>query len=265
MLIRKEIWLFLSDKKSLAVTLIIPVTIIPAIVIPIFAGPRIYTSLTYSLALKQIKENYAIFGLTSDDVDRLGENAITFAAMFQLSPTIAIFTAIVAAQIVGRGFMIEKYNGTMEILLASPIEIEDIVIPKVVIGAMMGAITWSILFSVVTSSIEYITLKYIGKLWLPTAHYILLMVLLPLSFFLFGLSFSLLAGVRGSEALLNLSIYLVVIVSVCIMLTASILRLPAPLFFLLLELMSAISFLVSMFIIVISYRIMNRLAFIVNY
>jgi ABC-2 type transport system permease protein len=264
-LIRKELWLFLLNKKNLALVSIIPIFILLTMVIPLLMGPRVYTSATYALALKQIKESSFAFGLTQEDVDKLGENAITFAATFQLPPVVAVFVALAASQTITASFMTEKSSGTMEILLASPVEIEEIVVSKVIAGVLAGAIVWITMFSGITLFLEYLSIKYIGRIWIPCMNYIWSMVILPISLFLFGLALSLFAGIRGSEFLAGLSAYIIVAMPVGILLITAIFQLPAQLFFLLLEFLGGLSFLLSILIIAMSYKMIDRLSFIRNY
>jgi ABC-2 type transport system permease protein len=265
-LIKKELWLLISNKKNIAIVFILPIFVcFFAVVIPMLTGPHIYTPQTYALALKYIKESSYEFGLTQEDVDKLGENAITFVTIFQLPPTLGMFVAIVVSQAITASFMAEKSSGTMEILLASPVEIEEVVISKAIVGVLMGIITWIMLFLGMTLSLEYLSIKYIGKIWIPCMNYVWLMVILPISLLLLGLALSLLAGIRGSAFLSSLSMYIIVAAPVGIMLVTAILQLPAQLFFLLFELLGGLSFLLSILIIAMSYKMIDRLSFIRNY
>ena len=264
-LIKKELWLFISNRKNLAAVFVILLSAIPIIVTPILTSPHRYTPETYALALKYIKESSYEFGLTQDDVDKLGENAITFVVIFQNPPALGIFVAIAVLLTITESFMAEKSSGTMEIMLASPVEIEEIVISKALVGVLMGIITWIMLFFGITLSLEYLSIKYIGKIWIPCMNYIWSIVVFPISLLLFSLALSLLAGIRGSEFLSRLFIFIVVAVPIGITVTTTIFQLPAQLFFLLLELLGGLSFLLSILIIAMSYKMIDRLSFIRNY
>jgi ABC-2 type transport system permease protein len=265
-LIKKELWLFISNKKNLALVSIIPAFVLFfTVVVPMLTGPRTYTPETYALALKYIKESSYEFGLTQNDVDKLGENAITFVTIFQLPPVLGIFAALAVFQTITASFMAEKSSGTMEIMLASPVEIEEIVISKALVGVLMGIITWMMLFLGMTLSLEYLSIKYIGKIWIPCMNYIWSMVILPISLLLLGLALSLFAGIRGSEFLAGLFIFIITGAPIGIIMAVAIFQLPAQLFFLLLELLGGLSFLLSILIIAMSYKMIDRLSFIRNY
>jgi len=177
----REYWTYVGSRKIISILFIM---VIYAIVIGIqyISGPRALTAYSRELAMKQISSSVSAFGINSLDAEKMGDSVILLATMVvQLPLTIAVFSYFATYNSVLMSFVRERILGTMEVLFSCPISEREIIWGKILASATVGVATWASLFLMNTVGIEAITLKGLGKIWVPTQNYIILSVLYPLS------------------------------------------------------------------------------------
>ncbi|RLI72650.1 hypothetical protein DRO91_04330 [Candidatus Heimdallarchaeota archaeon] len=180
-IVLKEYWTYVGSRKIISILFIMALY---AVVIGInyIIGPEALTSYSRELAMKQISSSASAFGINPSDVEKMGDNAILLAAMvIQLPLTIAVFSYFATYNSILTSFLRERMLGTMEVLFSCPLDEREIIGGKILASATVGMTTWAFLFLMNTTGIETITMRSLGRVWIPIPEYIILSVLYPLS------------------------------------------------------------------------------------
>ncbi len=259
----KEYWTYTENKSTLYSFLLPPLVLIITLIITILTNDVVLTPQTRALALNQITSSPGLFGIDSRDLKLLGDSTITVAILVvQIPIVIQIFTFIVTYNAVVQSFAFEKINKTMEVLFSTPLSEEDIVYGKMIACVTIGLL--SIVICTLTNSlcIQYIFLSHTGKFWSLTFGYLTLSLLLPLSMLFLALPIGLFVSVRAKSGDATKWGSLAGLFPIILFIIGW--RYSPAMFFAIVELLGSVGFVMSMTLALISRKIINRLAFIVN-
>ncbi|ASI98329.1 ABC transporter permease subunit [Thermococcus celer] len=259
-IVLKEYWTYVGNRKIIFSTLTVIVLYAIIIGINYITGPKALTSYSRAIAIKQISSSPTVFGIGPLDVKKMGDNAILLAAMVvQLPPTIAVFSYFTTYTSILASFFVERTLGTMEVLFSTPLEDGEILGGKIIASVSMGITTWMALFLTNTLGIEALTLKSLGRMWVPTQDYIILSVLYPLSIVLLAIPIGLLISARAKELGEQVGSLIGIIPVVIVLL---LIRMDLVDFFRLIKILTVADFL--MILASLKFLKFNRLSFISN-
>jgi len=116
----KELWQYRSN-KNLIVLSTNALFIIAIGLLLILSGPQYLTPYSKQVAMRQISENPSIFGLSIEDVAKMGDQAIVFASLVSQLPLVIIVTSTLSSYMsIVTSLFYERLYKTMEVLLSSP-------------------------------------------------------------------------------------------------------------------------------------------------
>ncbi|KUJ98649.1 MAG: Uncharacterized protein XD43_1687 [Thermococcales archaeon 44_46] len=259
----KEVWQYFANKQ-LAGLLANAVIILVIGMLLIVSGPRYLTSYSKQLAMEQISESPLVFGLSENEVAKMGEDAITFAALIsQLSVVVILVSALSSYASIVSSFFNEKLNKTMEILFSSPLSESEILLGKLLSAVFFSLLSWGFAFASLFFLIQYLHLKALGSIWHPTLYFIIITVFVPFSMMMFSISTGLVVSVKiKSSELINLMSLPLVLTPIIISFASAKLGLNRT--FQIYLLLGICSLVASLIIAMLGKRVINRLAFITN-
>lgn len=234
-----------------------------------FGQVTLFTGLTRELAIQQFMKDPKIFGISVDEVEKLKDNINELLALSilvtQLPMIIPLFTAIMTYTSIWESFNVEKACKTMEVLLASPVKVRDIVLAKYISGIFHGVNVWLINVALAFAMIQYLSLRILGRLWAPSEFFITLTFIIAPSMICLASVLALLVGIRGSETLAKVFDKVIVLIPLAVMIIALPANLHPKQLIEIYEYIALASVTSSLIIVLWSRRMINRLSFIVNY
>ena len=93
-ILMKEFWQYFANKHLLGLLANAVIILVIGLLL-IMSGPRYLTPYSKQLAIEQISENPLVFGLSENEIAKMGEDAITFAALIsQLSVVVILVSTL---------------------------------------------------------------------------------------------------------------------------------------------------------------------------
>jgi len=261
-IIRKEFWHYRSNYRlSGGLTIILSIVILMEI-LAIKTGAESITPQSRALALKQISEDPDVFGLSPRDVNTMDIHVITFATLVaQSSLIISILTFLMTYTSVIYSFAMEKIDRTMEILFASPLSDREIILGKSIACSLYGILVWINILLANLLPVEYLCLKHLHKIWIPTRYYLDITVLLPFSMLLLAIFLGLILSVKLKN-IESISLLGTVVALLPVLIFFIGTRFSTGKFFLLYRSLCVIFLILLGLVIILAKKVVNRKAFI---
>lgn len=262
-ILMKEFWQYFANKHLLGLLANAVIILVIGLLL-IMSGPRYLTPYSKQLAIEQISENPLVFGLSENEIAKMGEDAITFAALIsQLSVVVILVSTLSSYSSIVSSFFNEKLNKTMEILFSSPFSESEILLGKLLSALLFSLFSWSFAFASLFFLIQYLHMKALESLWHPTVYFIIITVFVPFSMIMFSISIGLMVSIKlKSSELINLISLPLVLTPIIISFASARLGLNST--FQIYLLLGIGSLMASLIIAMFGKRVINRLAFITN-
>ncbi|WP_297488233.1 ABC transporter permease [Thermococcus sp.] len=259
----KEFWQYFSNKNLIVLSTNALVILVIGLLL-IMTGPQYLTPYSKQVAINQISENPSVFGLSKEDVARMGESAITFASLVSQLPVIIILASALSSYVsMVASLFHEKSNKTMEILFSSPLSESEILLGKLLSGLLFSLLSWGSNFVAVLGLLQYLHLKTLGSMWIPTKYFLVIAVFVPFSMIFLSISVGLIVSIKiKSPELVNVISFPLVLVPIVISFISYRMRLEGVLQVYML--LGTVSIVVSLITAMFGKRVINRLVFITN-
>ncbi|AIU69627.1 hypothetical protein TEU_04340 [Thermococcus eurythermalis] len=261
--ISKEFWTYFGSRETLYSIILPAVSMVFVLSFVIVTRSQYITPQSRALAYKQITSNPQLFGITESLLQVLGDDAITIATLIvQIPMVIQIFSFISTYNAIVASFAFERINKTMEVLFASPLSESEIILGKIIASIIAGTLTMLSGILINVAAIQYVFIQHVGRLWTPTLGYMFLTVAMSISMLLFAIPIGLTLSVRAKNATQIKLGGLVGIMPLLLFLLAS--KVPPQTFFSIVQIIGLTSLVVSIILVCLSRRLINRFSFIIN-
>lgn len=147
----------------------------------------------------------------------------------------------------------------MEILFSSPLSESEILLGKLLSGLLFSLLSWGSNFVAVLALLQYLHLKTLGSMWIPTKYFLVIAVFVPFSMIFLSISVGLIASIKiKSPELVNVISFPLVLVPIMISFISYRMRLEDALQIYLL--LGTVSIVASLITAMFGKHVINRLA-----
>ena len=260
---KKELWTLKENPSYLVSYITPPLILVLLLALIVVSDGVVLTPQSREIAVNQIKSSPQLFGLSDSDVSKLGDVAISMAVLIvQIPIVIQIFAYITMYNAVVQSFMNERINKTMEVLFSTPLRDEDIIYGKILFCICIASATIVLSGVVNTVAIEVLYWVNTSQLWIPTAGYITMITILPVSMMFLALPLALIISVRAESSQAAKWGSLAGLLPIILFIVGF--SYSASVFFMAVELLGGAAFALSLLLTIVLRRTINRLSFIVN-